>query len=226
MGYEENGKTFIDLFVDDLRTKKRTTGYLYVTSAEGDGGETAPEINENLIALDKRLKPYQSEDFHFISKPFPNEGHYDVVLPGLMEALNMIFPIEDMYARYRDLIAKPGNALHNIDEHYQKLSNKYGFKLRPRGERWRSGNRLSWVGPYLLRQGRTEEAIEVIKRWISYRPGSHKAYAELSKAYEKDKQVSKAIHALKNAIHLTSNLSDDTGNGYKEKLLDLEAKGN
>ncbi len=225
MGYEENGKSFIDLFKEDLHTKKRTKGYLYVTSAEGDGGGKAPEIKENLITLNKELRPYLSEDFRFVSKAYPNEGHYDVVLPGLIEALNMVFPIENWYVRYRELITKPGDALENINTHFQKLSKKYGFKIVPRAERWRSGNRLSWVGPYLLRQGRIDESLEVIERWIEYRPYSHKAFAELSKVYEKKEQFTDAITALNTAIKLSSELPEDK-NRYQKRLSQLKLKEN
>ncbi len=223
MGYEK-GERFIDLFESDLRNQSRRHGFLYVTSAEGDGGGRAPEIKANLEELETRLAPYRSDNFKFISKAYPNEGHYDVALPGLTDALNMIFPIKKWYVRYRELISKPGNAMDNIDAHFNQLSEAYGFSIRPRADRWRSGNRLSWVGPYLLRQGRIKEAISVIERWVSYRPKVVKPLLELAKAYEANNELEKAFIALEKAQAIAKASGSELPPADREKMLEIKKK--
>lgn len=203
MGYNE-GESFIDLFVNDLKNSKRKKGYLYVTSADADGGGTAPMIKENLEELEKRLSLYRTKDFQFISKIFSNEGHYDVALPALNDALGLIFPKEEWFARYRDIIKKPGNAMKNIDSYYQNLSIKYGFEILPKAERWNSVNRLSWIGPFLLRENKIVEAIEVLERWVEYSPKSALALSELARAYEANNELKKALKSLEKASEISN----------------------
>lgn len=71
-----------------------------------------------------------------------------------------------------------------------------------RADRWNSVNRLSWIGPYLIRKGRTTEGIEVIERWVELQPKSTSALHELAKAYEGNNQIVKAIAAMTKAHQL------------------------
>jgi len=223
MGYNE-GESLIDLFENDLRNSPKRKGYLYVTSADADGDGSSPMIKTNLEELEKRLSPYRSDNFHFASKIFPNEGHYDVALPALKEAFTMIFPKEKWFARYRNIIKEPGNAMKNIDDHFQKLSKEYGFGILPKAERWNSVNRLSWIGPNLLKEGKTLEALEVIKRWAKYRPKSTMALNELAKAYEANNELDKAISALEKAYKISSALKMKESGEYQTQINQLKEK--
>ncbi len=223
MGYQP-GERFIDLLANEIKSSPNNKRYLYVTSADADAGSQWPEIGANLEELEKALAPYRSEAFRFISKVFPNEGHYDVALPALLEALDLVFPQKEWSARYRDIVSKPGNALKNLDDHYRELSAKYGFTILPRAERWNSINRLSWVGPYLLRQGRTHEAIEVIERWAAYRPQSTAALDELARVYEAGGDLEKALVAVNKAYDLSIASGSEDAQLYLDRLEDLKIK--
>ena len=221
MGYNP-GERFIDLIADEVKNYSARKRYLYVTSADGDGGGESPEIAKNLVELDGILSPLKSEEFQYISRIFPNEGHYDVALPALIESLDMIFPKQEWSANYRNLIAEPGNAIDNIDKYYGNLSEKYGFRILPRAERWNSVNRLSWIGPYLIRQKRVAEGIEIIERWVELSPKSTAALNELAKAYEDSDQVEKAIKTLSKAYELSRRLQLPDSEQYLERLKKLE----
>jgi tetratricopeptide (TPR) repeat protein len=226
MGYRE-GERFIDLIVTRLNENPVAKGYLYITSADSDGGGNSPMIKANLEELNKLLTPHRTSSFKFLSKIFPNEGHYDVALPALEEALTLIFPKEKWFAKYRDIINKPGNAMTNIDAFYHELSSEYGFEVLPRAERWNSINRLSWIGPFLLRQGNTAEAIEVIERWVEYRPKSTLALSELAKAYESNGDHDKAISKLEKALEMSLDLKEkETFQIRINELIEKRSKGN
>ena len=222
MGYQE-GESLVDFIVNDFNHSPRRKGYLYVTSSDSDGGGS-PMIKANLEEFEERLSAYRSDRFDFVSKVFPNEGHYDVALPALTEALGIVFPKEKWFARYRDIIKKPGNAMENIDSHFQKLSTTYGFEILPKADRWNSVNRLSWIGPNLLRQGNIEEAIEVIERWVEYRPKSTKALSELAKAYEANHELNKAISALEQAYKMSLELKLEESATYQTQIIYLKEK--
>lgn len=223
MGYNK-GERFIDLIANEVENSRQRKRYLYVTSSDADSGGNSPEIGENLLELNEVLSPLQSENFKFISKIFPNEGHYDVALPALMEALGLIFPKEEWSPRYRDIVSKPGNAMENIDNYYEQLSKKYGFQILPRAERWNSVNRLSWIGPYLIRQGRTSEGIEIIERWVDYRPKSIFALTELAKVYEDNNQLEKAVETMSKAYVLSIDLGLPDSEQYLNRLEELKMK--
>lgn len=223
MGYNE-GESYIDLIVDNLNRTPQRKGYLYVTSADSDGGGNSPMIKANLEELENRLSTYRTENFHFISKIFPNEGHYDVALPALEEALAMVFPKEKWFAKYSEIIKLAGSAMKNLDDYYLRLSGEYGFKVLPRAERWNSINRLSWVGPFLLRQGNNEEAIEINQRWVRYCPKSTTALSELAKAYEANGELNKAISVLEKAQDMTSDINEEESRSYKVRITHLKEK--
>lgn len=220
MGYNP-GERFIDLIADEVKNYSGRKRYLYVTSADSDGGGESPEIAKNLVELDRILSPLKSEEFQYISRIFPDEGHYDVALPALIEALNLIFPKQEWSANYRNLVGEPGKAIDNIDKYYGKLSEKYGFKILPRAQRWNSVNRLSWIGPYLIRQNRVAEGIEIMERWVELRPKSPVALNELAKVYENSAQVEKAIKTLTRAYELSRRLQLPDSEQYLERLKKL-----
>lgn len=225
MGYEE-GERFVDLLSNEVKSAPNKKRYLYVTSPDSDGGGESPEIKENVEELDRILDPYRSENFKFISKIFPNEGHYDVALPALLEALDLIFPKDDWSARYRDIVGKPGDAMKNIDDYYRELSAKYGFTILPRAERWNSVNRLSWIGPYLIRQGRIPEGIEIMERWAAYRPKSTSALEELARAYETANELEKALATMTRTYDLSRELGSQNSQHYLHQLEELKKKIN
>ncbi|MCB0630540.1 MAG: alpha/beta hydrolase-fold protein [Saprospiraceae bacterium] len=208
MGYKE-GQSFKNLIVEAVKKGTGKKRYLYLTSADADGAGTAPEIQANLIELDSLLAPLRSDDFRYIATVYPDEGHYDVALPGLLDALELIFPKEKWFARYRKIIEIPGKAMDNIDEYYHQLSADYGFTILPRADRWNSVNRLNWIGPWLIREGKISEGIEVIERWVTYRPGSVPALDQLSRAYEANYQLDRALMTLEKVVQLAESSGTD-----------------
>ncbi|MEQ8811070.1 MAG: alpha/beta hydrolase-fold protein [Imperialibacter sp.] len=223
MGYND-GESLIDVIVDDFQNAPNRKGYLYVTSADSDGNGDSPMIKANLEELERRLSPYRTAHFQFVSKSFKNEGHYDVALPALEEALGMIYPKDKWFAKYHEMIEAPGNAMVNIDDYFQRLSSEYGFEILPKAERWNSGNSLSRVGPRLLRDGRVQESVEVIERWVEYRPKSAEALSELAKAYEANNQLDKAISALDKALKLSVASEMEESSEYEAQLDQLKEK--
>lgn len=221
MGYQA-GERFTDLIAGQVRSNLARKHYLYVTSADSDAEGNSPEVGANLLELDNILSSLQSENFKYVSRLFPDEGHYDVALPALLDALDMIFPQKEWSTKYRDIVNKPGKAIENIDKYYKQLSGKYGFKILPRAERWNSVNRLSWIGPYLIRQGRADEGIAIIERWVQLRPFSLPAMNELARACENSGQIEKAIATLSKAYKLSCSLKLPDSQEYLDRIEKLK----
>lgn len=222
MGYKPGGKNFIDLIAAQVEEAAEGKRYLYITSADDDSAAGATEIGVNLETLDRRLSGYSSKSLEYFSGIYPDEGHYDVTLPALIDALELIFPKEKWFPKYRDIIQMPGPAMDNLDTHYRQLSSDYGFEILPRSDRWNSVNRLSWIGPYLLRSGNTTEAIDVIERWAEYRPQSLAALDLLAKAYEENENYDKALSILQKAYNLAVALNNEESAVYVKEMARIE----
>lgn len=221
MGYKQ-GERFIELFAEDAKQFPDRKRILYVSSADSDA-EAAPMIKSNLEALEAQLVPFRADRFRFISKLYPNEGHYDVALTALVEALQLIFPKERWFAKYREIIGEAGNAMENIDDHFSILSAQYGFKILPRAERWNSVNSLSWIGRDLLRNDKPEEAVEVLARWVMYRPESAEALKELAKAYEANGEPARALAAVEKAFKLSGGPNAAEGDEFTAHISRLKS---
>src|SRR5690606_17697105 len=115
MGYRQ-GERLIERIESDARQFPDRPRILYVTSADSDAA-TAPGIASNLEELHARMAPFRSHHFRVISRLYPNEGHYDVALPALTEALELIFPKADWSAKYRDIMASSGSPMENLDSY-------------------------------------------------------------------------------------------------------------
>lgn len=217
MGYKSEEK-FIDLIEAKIKSDADQKRYIYITSADADSAGGAAEIAVNLNTLNSRLSAYSSNNLKYFSGIYPDEGHYDVTLPALVDALEMIFPKEKWFAKYREIIQMPGPAMDNLDVYYHKLSSEYGFEILPRADRWNSVNRLSWIGPYLLRNGEVVEAIEVIERWVKYRPESLAALDQLAKAYEANGNYDKSLSTLQKAYNLAVVLNSDEAGSYRKEM--------
>lgn len=68
------------------------------------------------------------------------------------------------------------------------------------------------------------EAIEILERWVEYRPKSTLALSELAKAYESNNEFTKAIPALARASEISSEWSMEESNGYQTRIDQLKKK--
>lgn len=223
MGYKP-GEKFIDLIAEQIEDSPDRRRYLHVSSADDDCAGNAPEICVNLQALNGRLGSIRSPGLEYFAGIYPDEGHYDVTLPAFIDALELIFPKDKWFPKYREIIGQPGPAMANLDTHYRRLSSEYGFDILPRADRWNSVNRLSWIGPWLLRSGNVAEAIEVIERWVQYRPRSLAALEQLAKAYEVSGDKETALATLRKADELARSMESEDSGRFAKEIVRLEGE--
>jgi predicted alpha/beta superfamily hydrolase len=102
-----------------------------------------------------------------------DENHPSIVLRAYYSGLRKVF--ED-WPTNQETIAKGAAA---IEEHYQKLSDKYKFTAVP------SEGLMNFVGYRMLGEGKSDEAIAAFRRNAERYPNSANAYDSLAEAYEK-----------------------------------------
>jgi predicted alpha/beta superfamily hydrolase len=207
MGYTEDA-TFIDAFEAALSAAPKRRAKLYVGVADGDL-ENRDDYRANLDELKARLARFEQLDLRV--EILPRTDHYEAFLKGMLSALEQNFPHERWSARYRELVAQPGDALENIDRYYRDLSREYGFEILPRADRWNNVNCLRFMTRHLIQLERAPEALAVAKRRVEYQPGVSGSYSGLADAYEANGELGAAVEAQEKAVALERARGGDAG---------------
>lgn len=218
MGYSPD-KTLIDALVTRLTDDSKTKPLVFFAVASNDIDKDK-RYQANVDELANRLST--NKNSFLTVKVYDNEGHYDALLKTLLDVIELKYPKQVWSASYRDIVAKPGNALNNLDSYFQSLSERYGFTIFPRATRWNNVNRLGFISQHLISLNRTEEAVEIAKRYTQYQPKSWKAYESLAKAQEANKNLHEAILSAVSALKLAE--TDINKSQLKEYLVRLKKK--
>lgn len=220
MGYTADS-TFLDAFETYVADNPKQSTRLYVGIGDSDL-ENRPDYRPNLDELTRRF----GDDSRLKVKVdvFPRTDHYEAVLDSMQSALDWVYPYERWSARYRDLVAQPGDALENLDAYYRQLSEDYGFEILPRADRWNSVNCLRFMVRHLIRLERPEEAVRVAERRARYQPGTLGSLLGLVDAYEANGQLEAAVDALKNAIDRARAEGDASVESLSERLTALRER--
>lgn len=199
--------------------------FFYMGVADDDIQKKHSELyTNNLTNLEAKLAPLVSDNFRFKQEVIENERHYDAFMKVMLSALEAMYPEAIWAPKYRDLIAKPGDAMVNIDKYYAMLSQKVGFTVLPKPDRWNSVNCLRFIARKLLNDDRVKESITVAERWVSYQQNSAAAYAQLTKSYAADKQIDKAIKTGQKAVEIAKAKDDYRLADYQEVLAKLTSE--
>ena len=194
--------------------------YLYVVSG-GQDTESQPFITKNIEDFNSILSKFNSQNIHIKAEIIEGEGHTDVILPGLINAFEFIFPKKKWMIDYLELIEKEGSAKENILAFYKKLSDEYGFETYPNTDRLYSMNCLKNVGRRLARK-EPKEAIEIFQYWTELYPTSHLANYYLGIAFRENKQTNKAKEYLEKAYNFAVSENSNSSKKYKAAIKQLK----
>lgn len=221
MKFDPN-RTIIDDLKNTFAKQLETPTFVYMGVADNDIQKNHSKLyTENLAELKAALTPLINESFQFKQEVIKNERHYDALIKVMLSALDLMYPEAIWAPKYRELIAQPGDAMQNIDSYYAMLSNKVGFKVLPKAERWNSVNCLRFISRKLLDDGRVKESVSMAKRWLAFQPNSAAAHAQMSASYEADQQLVKAISASKKSVAIAKAKDDYRLADYEKQLAKL-----
>ncbi len=220
MGYTLDSD-FIDTFEKSFAAHPKLESKIYLGVAESDL-QGKPEYRANLDEITARLARFSGLDLEV--EVVAGADHYTVLIDAVLAALEQNFPPSRWSSRYRDLVAQPGNALENIDRYYRELSREYGFEILPRADRWNNVNSLRFMTRHLIREERADEALQVARRRIEYRPRSAGAHSGLADALEAVGDLEAAIEAQRRALDLAREwkAGEETLAGLEERLRGLQ----
>jgi len=221
MGYKK-GESMISSITSSMVNRPKKPTAMYFALADDDLSQL--EYKANVLQLETNLKPFVNDQFKFEVNVISNEHHYAAFTKTILGAMEMIFPADVWAPKYRELIAKPGDAMLNIDKFFDNLSKQYGFRVLPKANRWNSVNCLRFVAGKLLRDGRVDESLTVANRWIQYRPDSAPAYGQLGEILEKQGKLKAALDAKQRAFDIAKKNNHWALEEYQEKLTNLKNK--
>jgi len=222
LAYEPN-ITVADKIKNYLTANPNRKTFLYVSSADQDLNDD-PNIQNYLANFQNQIIQLNTKNIHLKTELIVDETHYGIVMHSLLSAMKAFYPVEKWSADYRELVAKKGNALKNIDQYYANLTSEYGFTIRPKGNRFHNVNNLNWIGHKLIKDGRLPEAVEVFNRWIELYPNEPLAHRGLSEALEASEKYYGAVYAQEIALSVAIKRGGNDISLFKTRLSMLKEK--
>jgi len=203
---------------DFFRTRKEWQATLFMSL----GHEPGP-IEDGFFQLKQVLEKNQTKGFEFEVQQLDDEDHGSVVLRSHYLALRKVFAGWQV-PRDPDTGRLAGD-FKSLDEHYQKLSQKFRFTV-PVPE-----NLINQMGYQSLQAGRSDEAIAIFKTNVERYPDSANVYDSLAEAYERGGQIELAAPFYEKAQMLGQKNQDPNFALYKanferasEKMKQAEAR--
>ena len=194
-----------------LKNQKEMKVTLYTSL----GNEPGP-IGESFDRFREVLAKTNIKGFDWQAERMDDEDHGSVVLRSHYAGLRKVY---DHWQGLRDLQSgvNPGG-LKGIDEHYKKLSEKFGYPI-PAPE-----NLINQLGYQFLGRGNSEEAIAVFKANVERYPESANVYDSLAEAYERGGKIDLAEPLYDKARILGQQNNDPNLAIYKANYERVHAK--
>lgn len=178
-------------------------GFLYVTAAGGDK-EAIRFATKDFAGLLKKEAPKGFQwHYRFMKKEDHNSTFHRVFYDAL----------ETLYAEWPLLVDQLSRmSLRDIQEHYTKLTRKYGYEIP-------AAKQTLDLKEYLLREKKKfEEAIEVMEFRVAAYPGSAAAHFKLGRLYEAAGKMDLAKTNYEKAVELGEQGKDPRLPMYREAL--------
>ncbi len=220
LGYNPQ-RDFVDEITHKVKRGQLDGKYLYVASAEFEARRENAHY-KNVEKLNQNLKEY-AQNFTLQAEHIDGYGHYPVAIPALLNAFDLIFP-RAQFQKYVEYLNQGGNVIENLSQHYNDLSEQYGFTLHPQTAIQRNPNSLRAIGYRLMRIGELKQAKLAFEKWVTLSvkdPSAHFWLARVESQLENKKQ---AIESMNKALALAKQYTPDSVSAYKNALERLKGQ--
>jgi predicted alpha/beta superfamily hydrolase len=195
---------------DFLKNQKELKATLFVSI----GNEPGP-IGESFDSFKEALSKSNIKGFEWQAERMADEDHGSVVLRSHYFGLRKVY---EGWQAPRDPNGAITGGLKGADDHYKKLSAKFGYSI-PTPE-----NLINQIGYRHLFDGKPEEAIAVFKANVERYPASANVYDSLAEAYERGGRIDLAEPLYDKARVLGEQNSDPNTAIYKTNYERVHAK--
>lgn len=194
-----------------FKNQKQLKATLYVSL-----GDEPREIGDSFQSLREILGKTSIKDFEWQADHMTDEDHGSVVLRSHYAGLRKIF--EGWQVPREAVSGNVVGGLKGADEHYKKLSDKFGFAI-PVPE-----NFINQLGYQLLFENKTDEAIAIFKVNTERYPQSANVYDSLAEAYERSGKIELAEPLYDKARVLGEQNNDPNTGIYRTNYERVHAK--
>ncbi len=187
-----------EAFCKDRKDVNRTL--FFTVGSEGE------EMVGGFDRLKKLLAKQAPKRFTWDAMLMEDEDHGSIVLRSHYFGLRKIF---DGW-RVPDAVA--ANGLTSVEEHYKKLTAKFGYAVLP------PEALMNQLGYQLFAAGKRDEATAAFKSNVERYPNSANVYDSLGEAYEKSAKYSLAKPNYEKAVELATKTNDPNLPVFKTNL--------
>ncbi len=192
---------FDNEYVVDETESKLKSKYKNVNFYMTLGNE--PQYIKTLERFEDIVKEKSPKGFDFIWKSYPNDDHGSVVHLSIYNGLEHIFSDWPLPAESFN------EGLTAIDEHYRKLTEKYGYAVQT------PEFTINQLGYVYLGKKETEKAISVFTENVKRFPESANVYDSLGEALENKGDLAEAKINYQKAVDLAENMNHPNLGLYK-----------
>lgn len=179
-------------------------------------GNEGPQMRESFEALRAALEASKRPGLQARGRVFDDEDHGSIVMRTHYHGLEFIFDGWRLAPAPNG--ASIADVLKHIRAHYDGLSKRFKFRVRPNEQR------INNFGYQVLGAGRVEDAIAVFEYNVQLYPASANVYDSLGEAQEKLGQVETARANYKKAWELGTKNSDPNVEIFKKNYERLSVK--
>jgi len=165
-----------------------------------------PNYLESLDEFSELVKEKSDKAINFMYVQLQGENHATTPYLTVFNGLRFVF---SDWMLPKSVIIK---GIDGIDEHFAKLSKKYGYKIET------PENTINRIGYNYLQIENYDKAIEIFKENVKRFPNSANVYDSLGEAYEKNKQLKLAIKNYQKAYELGIEQNHGFTNIFKKNL--------
>jgi len=189
-----------------LEESSNINKYLYLTIGD------EPEYFKSLDKITTLLQKEAPADLKWKYEKMESEDHGTIPHKTIYNAL------EHLYSDWRISNADLIKGIDAIQNHYEKLSNQFGYKINI------PENLLNQIGYRYLQQGLFDKSIETFKLNIELYPNSANAYDSMGDAYLAAGHLENAKVNYNKAVQRGTELSDPNLQIYKNNLAQVSEK--
>jgi len=184
-----------------LKETKTYKNYLYINMGnEGleRGDDRGMAMRNGVLSLTALLNDKPPKEFLFRSDIFEQENHQTTPIIGQFHAYRSLYP--DWALPWKD----SGNTLVDFKQHYEKLTNRYGYQMKP------LKYEINDAGyEQLFQKNNVEAAIKLFEFNVKNFPECGNCYDSLADGYEKQGKLHEALSLLEKASHYSADSADE-----------------
>jgi predicted alpha/beta superfamily hydrolase len=169
-----------------------------------------PKFVESIESFAKKMQSKSPDGLEFTYNHLADEDHSSIPHLGIYNGLKYIYSDWKMNDQNYE------EGLAGIDSHYQKLSQKYGYKIET------PEYIVNLLGYQYLGKNDFNTAIEVFRENVNRFPKSANVYDSLGEAYEKNGQMPEAEKNYKKAVEIAGNENHPYLKVYQDNLQRVE----